>query len=106
MTQKLYKVVIRGGHNPGSTNYHESYVIASSTDAAYQAVLHHLDANDLCFRDQRELESITLLAEAHPYPKCHTMLFLVRQEEARQQLQAEGKIGPDAKEAGQEAGPE
>ena len=53
-----------------------------------------------------EMLRAMLQEAAHPYPKCHTMLFLAGQEEARQQLQAEGKIGPDAKEAGQEAGQE
>ena len=80
MTFKLFKVTLRGGINPGSTNYNESYVVASSMDVAYQIVRKYLDKNDLCFTDERELDKIVLLAEDHPYPECHTMLFL---EEAR-----------------------
>lgn len=73
---KLYKVKIRGGCSPTSTNYRESYVVASSIDGAYMQVREYLDRNDLCFQDERELESITLIAEMSKYPACKTMLFI------------------------------
>lgn len=73
---KLYKVKIRGGYSSTGTNYHESYVVASSADSAYMQVREYLDRNDLCFNDERELESITLIAEMSRYPACKTMLFI------------------------------
>ena len=33
MTFKLFKVTLRGGINPGSTNYNASFVVAESPDA-------------------------------------------------------------------------
>ena len=54
-TLKLYKVTIRGGFNATSTDYHESYVVARSTNDAYEQVKKFLDDNDLCFRDEREV---------------------------------------------------
>ena len=77
MTFKLFKVALRGGINPGSTDYNASFVVAESPDAAYQAVRDFLDKNDLCYDDERELKSIELLAEDSKYPACRTMLFLV-----------------------------
>lgn len=78
MTFKLFKVTLRGGINPGSTNYKTSFVVAESPNDAYQAVRDFLDKNDLCYDDERELESIELLAESDSkYPACRTMLFLV-----------------------------
>lgn len=73
---KLYKVKIRGGYSSTGTNYHESYVVASSADSAYMQVREYLDKNDLCFQDERELDSITLIAEMSKYPACKTMLFM------------------------------
>ena len=55
MTFKLFKVTLRGGINPGSTNYNASFVVAESPDAAYQAVRDFLDKNDLCYDDEREV---------------------------------------------------
>jgi hypothetical protein len=73
---KLYQLRIRGGYSSTSTNYRESYVVASSIDGAYMQVREYLDRNDLCFQDERELESITLIAEMSKYPACKTMLFI------------------------------
>lgn len=47
---KLYQVRIRGGCSSTGTNYHESYVVASSIDSAYMQVREYLDRNDLCFK--------------------------------------------------------
>ena len=76
MTFKLFKVTLRGGINPGFTNYNASFVVAESPDAAYQAIRDFLDSNNLCFLWERELESIELLAEDCKHPACRTMLFL------------------------------
>ena len=76
MTFKLFKVTLRGGINPGSTNYNTSFVVAESPDAAYQAVRDFLNSNNLCFLWERELKSIELLAENCKHPACRTMLFL------------------------------
>lgn len=73
---KLYEVKIRGGHGSVDVNYHKSYVVASSTDSAYMQVREYLDKNDLCFDHERELESITLIAEMSKYPLCGTMMFI------------------------------
>ena len=73
---KLYQVRIRGGYSSTGTNYHESYVVASSADSAYMQVREYLDRNDLCFNDERELKSITLIAEMSRYQACKTMLFI------------------------------
>ncbi len=77
MTFKLFKVTLRGGINPGSTNYKTSFVVAESPNDAYQAIRDFLDSNNLCFQCERELKSIELLAEDSKYPACRTMLFLV-----------------------------
>ena len=75
-TLKLYKVTIRGGFNATSTDYHESYVVARSTNDAYEQVKKFLDDNDLCFRDERELKQIELMAECKHYSNCKTILFI------------------------------
>ena len=76
MSMKLYKVKIRGGHNTFGTNYNESYVVAERPDRAYQQVREFLHVRGLCFNEQRELDTITLLAEMCEYPMCRTMLFI------------------------------
>jgi hypothetical protein len=76
MSLKLYEVTIRGGHSGTSApDYHSSFVVAESPDAAYRQVREFLDKNDLCFTDQREMDSISLLAEAARYPSCKKLLF-------------------------------
>lgn len=75
-TLKLYKVTIRGGFNATSTDYNESYVVAKSPNDAYKQVRKYLDDNDLCFDDERELDTIRLIAECGRYPSCKTILFI------------------------------
>ena len=58
MTMKLYEVVLRG-----VGKYRTSYVVAESTDIAYDIVRKYLDEKDIGFESDRELETITLLAE-------------------------------------------
>jgi len=75
MTKKLYAVTIRGGHSATGVDYHESFVVAESPNEAYDLVKNFLDNSKLCFTDERELESVTLLAEATRYPRCKKLLF-------------------------------
>jgi len=79
-TVKLYRVHIRGGHNCLSTDYHETYVVAKSPNEAYEQVRKFLDDNDLCFSDDRELDTIELLAENTRYPACKKMLLMQGQD--------------------------
>ena len=69
---KLYFVTLRGGGN----RYKTSYVIAKDPEEAYQKVKEFLDENDLCFTNDRELSTISLLAEATDYPRCEQILFV------------------------------
>ncbi len=79
MTKKLYTVTIRGGHSATGVDYHESFVVAESPNEAYALVKNFLDNSKLCFTDERELESVTLLAEATRYPRCKKLLFGVEE---------------------------
>ena len=68
---KLYEVVLRG-----VDKYRTSYVVAESTDIAYDIVRKYLDEKDIGFESDRELETITLLAENTDYPACQTNLYI------------------------------
>lgn len=75
--QKLYRVKLRGRLNSyGSVDYGLSYVVASSMDSAYNLVRASLEAEDIGFAKERELESIELLAEKTSYPNCNTRLYV------------------------------
>lgn len=69
--KKLYKVEIRY-----FGKYKTSYVVANHPTEAYDKVRKYLDDNDLCFEIQRELESITLIADSSAYPGCENRLYL------------------------------
>lgn len=56
MTNKLFRVEVGGNLGP-------YYVVATDPTNAYQAVKSMLDKRDLGFRHQRQLSSVTLLAE-------------------------------------------
>ena len=75
---KLYLVKLRGLSNDesGSPDYQNSYVVADDPSKAYKWVKDYLDKYDLGFSGDRELDSITLIAEAVQYPDCETILFL------------------------------
>lgn len=79
MTKKLYTVTIRGGHESGGPDYHKTFVVAESPNEAYDLVKNFLYNSKLCFTDERELESVTLLAEATRYPRCKKLLFGVEE---------------------------
>lgn len=72
----LYLVKCRG-MKYSNPNYGISYVVAHTTDEAYQKVLEYLKDKDIGFSSDRVLESVTLVAESgKPYPGCGTFLFL------------------------------
>ena len=75
-TLKLYKVTIRGGFNAIGTNYHISYVVASSPNNAHEQVKKFLNKYDLCLDEEGELDTIQLIAECKRYPSCKTILFI------------------------------
>lgn len=76
-TKKLYRVELKGmTSNYGSTAYGNSFVVAKDPTEAYQKVREYLDSKDLGFPHERELDTITLLAEEGDYPECRTQLFL------------------------------
>ena len=79
VSRKLYRVTCRGMKYSicGSVSYGVSYVVAETTDEAYEKVRKALDAQNLGFRHERELESIELIAEEGLYPECSTTLYIV-----------------------------
>lgn len=69
---KLYLVSIKT-----CGRYGKSYVVADNPDQAYKKIRSFLDKNDLCFSDERRLESVVLLADTNHYGSdAETMLFL------------------------------
>lgn len=77
MTNKLYLVELRGMKYAASgPAYGSAYVIASDPGEAYEKVLSSLSERDIGFRHERELDRVTLLAEAVQYPECKTILYL------------------------------
>jgi len=61
---KLYRVTLRGMTlNSNGVAYGVSYVVAENTDAAYKKVRTFLDANDIGFTKDRELDNVLLLNE-------------------------------------------
>ena len=76
---KLYKVKCRGMKNSAtSTLYGDSYVMATDPTSAYKIVKEYLDERDLGFLQDRELESIELLAEEGDYPICRIQLHIAK----------------------------
>lgn len=53
-----------------------AYVIAEDAESAYQKVKSNLDERKIGFDREREMDSVTLLAEEGHYPKCAHRLFL------------------------------
>lgn len=73
---KLYKVKIKGGYSTTSMNYNEAYVVTDNPTAAYNKYRKYLDKGDICFGFEREMKSITLIADVDQYNDCHTLLFI------------------------------
>lgn len=83
---KLYRVVLRGMRSSIGSEpvYGCSYVVADNPTEAENIVKGYLEKNKIGFLVDRELESITLLAEEANYPNCKTQLFIKgRDYEAR-----------------------
>jgi hypothetical protein len=78
MTQKLYQVRCRGlTNNLGSRiNHGLAYAVAEDPNQAYQKVLRSLLERDIGFSHERELDSVTLLAEQVDFPLCGFTLYL------------------------------
>lgn len=75
---KLYLVECRGMAVAiaGEIAHGKAYVIANDPASAYNQLREFLDKKDLGFRNQRELRSVTLLAELGDYPECGTHLLI------------------------------
>ena len=71
MTKKLYKVTCRGMRSTHGT----AYVVANDAGDAYARVRAELDKRDLGFTDDREMESVELIAEDCQYPSCKVQLY-------------------------------
>jgi len=74
---KLYRIRLKGLHGAMVGNDHsESYVIARDPTDALNKVQSYLNERDIGFKNEREMDSIELLAEEGGYPKHHVQLFL------------------------------
>jgi len=60
----------------GTPVYGCPYVVAENMNEAYKKVRKYLDERNLGFENDREMESIHLLAESEDYPNCGVQLFL------------------------------
>lgn len=69
---KLYLVTIRKGD--------EYYVIANEPSDAYNMVSGLLDRKDWFFPHDREMKSVTLLAEMSDYPGCGKILLMDQEQ--------------------------
>lgn len=71
---KLYIVELVGFKS--NSKYNNFYVISEDSHAAYSKVLSFLNDKNIGFQQERELETIKLIAEDCEYPNCGQMLFL------------------------------
>ena len=77
---KLYAVELRAKHFPvemGGPNY----VVANDPNQAYEIVRAFYEKGNRGYSEDREMKSVTLLAETGEYPTCKTHLFLCRDKE-------------------------
>ena len=76
-TNKLYLVKLRGMQfNPFGTAYGISYIVAVNPNDAFMKVKLYLEDKKIGFISDRELESVTLIAEQTDYPNCKTKLYI------------------------------
>ena len=76
-TKKLYLVTLRGMTYSSTGVVHGvNYVVAETSEEAYQKVRNYLDEKDYGFSQDRELDKVELIAEAYEYTDVKTMLFL------------------------------
>lgn len=75
MSDKLYEVKTRFTPSFIGTDHSTFYVVADNPDTAYQMVQHHLEQRNIGTWNDREMESVTLLAEETIHPNCQTVLL-------------------------------
>ena len=76
-TNKLYLVKLKGMQSSVSgTIYGLSYVVAINPNDAYMKVKLYLDDTGIGLVQDRELESVSLIAEQYDYPACKIKLYL------------------------------
>ena len=68
----LYRVFCRGMRD----SHGVAYVVAVDLDQAYQRIRTALDATNLGFQKDRELERIELIAAEGMYPDCGVTLYV------------------------------
>ena len=75
--RKLYRVQLKGMTSSfAGICYGMPYVVATNSTDAYKIVREFLDRKNIGFRNEREMDSITLLAEESDYPDCRFQLFI------------------------------
>lgn len=74
--KKLYLVELKGLSSWQKPDTNTSYVIAYDTKEAYDKVKECFDKRDYGFSHERELKSITLLAEEYWNTDCDHILFI------------------------------
>lgn len=75
MSDKLYEVKTRFTPSAVGTDYSRFYVVSNNAEDAYQKVWDHLQQRDIGTWADREMFSVTLLAEEREYPPCGTLLL-------------------------------
>ena len=81
---KLYRINLKGLRGSGiDTAYGRPYVVADNPTDALLIVQKYLIKKDIGFNNEREMESIELLAEEGDYPKCRVQLFISDESEHR-----------------------
>jgi len=74
---KLYLVTLKGmTYSSTTVAYGTSYVIAEDAQKAVDKVQSYLNEKNIGFRRERELDSVTLLADSTQYPDCGCKLYL------------------------------
>ncbi len=76
-SHKLYRIVLKGCREiKGCVNPHEGYVVATTTDEAYEKYRDKLASENIGTPEERELHSIFLIAEDSATAAIGTRLFL------------------------------
>jgi len=68
--RKLWRVRVRT-----RSDYGIAYVLAPNPAIAYDTYRAFMDAEDVCFRHERALDCVELIAEAERYPECGARFF-------------------------------
>ena len=78
MSNKLYRIRTRLPGSFTGNDYSYFFVVAPDPTSAENQVKEYLRCKDIGFIGDREIESISLLAEGTEYPNCKTILLLER----------------------------